>query len=201
MRVYVTGDLGFTADSEEVFGGIDTKLLLATVLLVLVLLGAIYRSPLIALIPLVVVGFAYTCAQGFDLPLREDGRDGLRELDPDPGRAHVRGGNRLLPVARLALPRGAAPASRTSTRRWRSRSGRAGPAILASGLTVTLAMLVLLLADAGSTRPSGRSRRSGCFTCMIAGLTLLPALLTIVGPPGLLAAPRAGRLRRPSDPT
>ena len=60
LGVYVTGDLGFNADFEEVFGVVDTKLLLATVLLVLVLLGAIYRSPLIALIPLVVVGLAYT---------------------------------------------------------------------------------------------------------------------------------------------
>ena len=37
---------------------------------------------------------------------------------------------------------------------------RAGPAILASGLTVTLAMLVLTLADSGDTTRSGRWRRS-----------------------------------------
>ena len=54
-EVYVTGDLGLQADFEEVFGDFDTKLLLATVLLVLFLLGAIYRAPVIALIPLVVV--------------------------------------------------------------------------------------------------------------------------------------------------
>jgi putative drug exporter of the RND superfamily len=30
-----------------------------------VLLGAIYRSPVVAVIPLVVVGFAYGAAQGF----------------------------------------------------------------------------------------------------------------------------------------
>ena len=44
MQVYVTGNLGFSADAKEVFSNIDTKLLLATVVLVLVLLGAIYRS-------------------------------------------------------------------------------------------------------------------------------------------------------------
>ena len=49
MQVLLTGDLGFSADAEEVFGELDTKLLLATVLLVLVLLGAIYRSVLVAL--------------------------------------------------------------------------------------------------------------------------------------------------------
>ena len=60
----MTGDVGFNTDAEEIFGSLDTKLLLATVLLVLILLGAIYRSPLIALMPLVVVGFAYGVAQG-----------------------------------------------------------------------------------------------------------------------------------------
>ena len=65
MTVLLTGDLGFGADAEEVFGELDTKLLLATVLLVLVLLGAIYRAVLVALTPLIVVFFAYTVANGF----------------------------------------------------------------------------------------------------------------------------------------
>src|SRR4051812_46890469 len=64
LKVYVTGDVGFNADFDEVFASFDTKLLLATVVLVLVLLLAIYRSPLIALAPLLVVGFAYAIAQG-----------------------------------------------------------------------------------------------------------------------------------------
>ena len=65
MQIKLTGDLGFNTDASEVFSDIDTKLLLATVLLVLVLLGAIYRSVLVALTPLIVVFFAYTVAQGF----------------------------------------------------------------------------------------------------------------------------------------
>src|SRR4029453_2702574 len=65
LEVYVTGDLGLNADFEEVFGALDTKLLGATVLLVLVLLGAIYRAPLIALIPIVVVALSYQVASGF----------------------------------------------------------------------------------------------------------------------------------------
>ena len=49
LHIYVTGDLGFSADFKKVFGSFDTKLVLATVLLVLVLLLLIYRSPVIAL--------------------------------------------------------------------------------------------------------------------------------------------------------
>ena len=63
MQVYVTGNLGFSADANEVFNNIDTKLLFATVTLVLVLLGLIYRSVVLPFIPLVVVFFAYTVAQ------------------------------------------------------------------------------------------------------------------------------------------
>ena len=65
MRILLSGDVGFSTDADEVFSDIDTKLLLATVVLVLVLLGAIYRSVLVALTPLIVVFFAYTVAQAF----------------------------------------------------------------------------------------------------------------------------------------
>ena len=109
LEVYVTGGLGFNADFEEVFGDLDAKVLGVTVLLVLVLLLLIYRSPLIALMPLVVVGFAYSIAQGFVYLYAKSGRDGERQRDDDPRRAHVRGGHRLLPPARLPIPRGAAP--------------------------------------------------------------------------------------------
>ena len=65
MRIILTGDLGFSVDAEEVFGELDVKLLIATALLVLFLLGAIYRAVLVALTPLVVVFFAYTVATAF----------------------------------------------------------------------------------------------------------------------------------------
>jgi putative drug exporter of the RND superfamily len=44
LQIFVTGDAGFSADFDEVFGSLDTSLLLATVLLVLVLLVADSRS-------------------------------------------------------------------------------------------------------------------------------------------------------------
>ena len=65
MRIILTGDLGFSADAEEVFGDLDVTLLIATALLVLVLLGLIYRAVLVALTPLLVVFFAYTTATAF----------------------------------------------------------------------------------------------------------------------------------------
>ena len=56
-----------------------------------------------------------------------------------------------------------------------------GPAILASGLTVTLAMLVLLRRLAATRRPSRPVAAIGVASSLLAGLTLLPAMLTIFG--------------------
>jgi RND superfamily putative drug exporter len=62
LRAYVTGTAGFVSDSIEVFETIDVTLLMVTVSLVLILLLLIYRSPVIALVPLLTVGIAYTIA-------------------------------------------------------------------------------------------------------------------------------------------
>jgi RND superfamily putative drug exporter len=52
---------------------------------------------------------------------------------------------------------------------------RAGPAVLASGSTVIAAMLVLLLADTGSTHALGPVSAIGVVAVLLAGITLLPA--------------------------
>jgi RND superfamily putative drug exporter len=46
LEVYLSGQVGFGADFEEIFGDIDRKVMFVTIILVLVLLGVIYRSPL-----------------------------------------------------------------------------------------------------------------------------------------------------------
>jgi RND superfamily putative drug exporter len=69
---------------------------------------------------------------------------------------------------------------------------RAGPAVLASGCTVVAAMLVLLLADTGSTNALGPVSAIGVASVLLAGLTLLPALLTAAGRRGFW--PRSSRV-------
>jgi putative drug exporter of the RND superfamily len=180
LKVYVTGNLGFTADFDEVFGSVDTKLLGATVLLVLVLLGAIYRSPLIALIPLVVVGFAYVVAQG------------LIYLYADSGATVSSNSTQILVVllfgvgtdyCLLLVSRYREELHQTEDKHEAMARAvrRAGPAILASGTTVILAMLVLLVAKTGSVHSLGPVCAIGVACVLLAGLTLLPGLLAIAG--------------------
>jgi putative drug exporter of the RND superfamily len=180
MRIILTGDLGFSVDSEEVFGELDTKLLFATVALVLVLLGAIYRSVLVALTPLVVVFFAYGVATAFvylyaksGATVSSNGTTILIVLMFGVGTDYC-----LLLVSRY----------REELRRIEDKHNamaralrRTGPTILASGLTVSLAMLTLVLADAKLTSTLGPVAAIGVACGMVAGLTLLPALLTIFG--------------------
>jgi RND superfamily putative drug exporter len=183
MQVYVTGGVGFSTDANDVFSNIDTKLLLATVLLVLVLLGAIYRSVLVALTPLIVVFFAYTVTQALVYALAKSGATVssnstsiLIVLMFGVGTDYC-----LLLVSRY----------REELRRIDDKHQamgravrRAGPAILASGMTVSLAMLTLALADNKNTSSLGPVAAIAVFTAMVAGLTLLPTLLTVFGRTG-----------------
>ena len=180
LEVYLSGDVGFSTDAEEVFNSLDAKLLLATVLLVLILLGAIYRSPAIALMPIVVVGFAYTVAQGLiyfyatsGATVSDNATSIFVVLMFGVGTDYC-----LLLVSRY----------REELRMWEDKHDamahaltRTGPAILASGLTVSISMLVLLVAENGSIHSLGPVAAIGVACVFVAGLTLLPAMLSIGG--------------------
>jgi RND superfamily putative drug exporter len=58
---------------------------------------------------------------------------------------------------------------------------RAGPAIVASGATVLVGMLCLVFADMNSTASMGPGLAIGIAVGLLAMITLLPALLVIVG--------------------
>jgi RND superfamily putative drug exporter len=58
---------------------------------------------------------------------------------------------------------------------------RSGTAIVASGMTVIISLLVLLFADVGGVRALGPSCAIAVAFALLAGVTLLPALLTIFG--------------------
>jgi RND superfamily putative drug exporter len=183
MQIFLTGDMGFSTDAQEIFGDLDAKLLGATVLLVLVLLGLIYRAVLVALTPLVVVFFSYTVATAFVYLYAKSGADVSSN------------GTTILVVLMFGV---GTDYSLLLVSRYREElrhiedkheaMGRAlrrtGPTILASGLTVALAMLVLVLADTGLTKSLGPVAAIGVACALVAGLTLLPALLTIFGRTG-----------------
>jgi putative drug exporter of the RND superfamily len=180
LEVYVTGDLGLFADFEEVFSEVDTRLLLATVVLVLLLLGAIYRAPLIAIIPIVVVGLGYQVATAF-IYLYADAGNNVNSNST--GILIVLMFGVGTDYCLLLVSRYREELHRVQDKHAAMAGAlrRAGPALLASGCTVIAAMLVLLLADTGSVKSLGPVSAIGVAVVLLAGVTLLPALLTAAG--------------------
>ncbi|HEX8121635.1 MAG TPA: MMPL family transporter [Solirubrobacteraceae bacterium] len=183
LDTYVTGELGFFADFEEVFKNLDVLLLLATVLLVVTLLGAIYRAPLIAITPIIVVFLSYAAATGF-IYLYADAGNNVNSNSTSILVVLMFGVGTdycLLLVSRFREELHRVEDKHLAMER---ALRRAGPALLASGCTVIAAMLVLLLSKAGSTKSLGPVSAIGVACALLAGLTLLPALLTAFGRAG-----------------
>lgn len=181
LGAYVTGPGGIAADLEQVANEAGKTLLIATFSLVLILLLVVYRAPLLAMLPLAVVGTAYMVAIGISYLLIDAGAITVNTE-----------GTFLL----LVLIFGAGTDySLLLVRRYREelQSGRAHrvalptalsesmPAIAASGGTVIAAMLVLLVADLQSTHWLGPILAIGIAVMLAAAFTLLPALLSIAG--------------------
>jgi putative drug exporter of the RND superfamily len=142
----------------------------------------LYRSPVLALVPLVVVGVAYVTTTGviyllndaFDLPVDTTSRSLLLVLMFGAGTDYC-----LLVVARY---RAALVATDRAPDALRESVPEAAPAILASGFTVVAAMLAMLGAVFGILRTLGPVNAIGVSIVLLASLTLLPALLAILGP-------------------
>ena len=176
LRTYITGEAGFTADASEAFEGIDQTLLAITLVLVLGLLLITYRSPIVALVPLVVVGIAYVVAAGVVYGLVDAGAVQVTGQTTAILIVLMFGAGTdycLLLVARTREEDGDVRAAVRVT----------APAILSAGGTVVAAMLVLGLADYRATRTMGPVLALGVAVTVLAGLTLLPALLAVIPPP------------------
>ena len=157
----LTGPAGFSPDAIKVFGNINGTLLLATAGLVFLLLVLIYRSPIFWLIPFFAVLFAEVDRARRRLPAGRGRGDGQRPVRRHPARAGVRRRHRLRAAARRALPRGAAPPRGQARGDARRAAHAPGPAILASGLTVIVALLSLTLAEVNGTAGPRPDRRDG----------------------------------------
>ncbi len=187
LHSYVTGPAGMAAGLEEVAEDAGQTLLVATLGLVLVLLLLVYRAPVLALLPLLVVGTAYMAACGIVYLLIEAG---LIVVNAE--------GTMLL----LVLIFGAGTDySLLLVHRYREEGSLAGalrdsaPAIAASAGTVIAAMLVLLFAELQSTHWLGPVLAIGVATMLVASFTLLPALLALFGERAFWPARPAARVR------
>lgn len=181
INAYVTGPEGFQVDLAGVFAGADFTLLLATVLIVIFLLLVTYRSPILWIVPLLVVGTAdgmagqigRNVAAFFNITADGSITGILSVLVFGAGTNYA-----LLLIARYKEE------LLTIEDRHEAMAKAvkgAGPAILASGGTVALALLTLSFAELGGNRALGLVCASGIVVAMIAALGVLPAAIVVFG--------------------
>jgi RND superfamily putative drug exporter len=181
VDVHISGQGGQAADSAAVFGGIDGKLLYATLAVVILILLFTYRSPVLWLVPILSAvcaleisqGLVYLLAKYAGLTVNGQSQGILTVLVVGAGTDYA-----LLLVARY----------REELRRHEDRHEamafalhRAAPAIMASAATVVVGMLCLSLAEMNSTAGLGPVLAIGVAVTLLVMVTVLPAWLVIFG--------------------
>lgn len=200
LTTQLTGGPAFAADTAAAFEGADLRLLAATAAVVAILLIITYRSPVLWLVPLLVVAIADRVAA---LLVERAGE--LFDVAVDASTSGIvsvlvfgAGTNYAL----LLVSRYREELRRTQDRRQALRDAYRGalPAILSSNITVVLALLTLLLAALPNYRSLGMSAAVGLLVALAYALVALPAALAVCGR-GLFwpFIPRPGQRREGDD--
>src|SRR5579863_5762794 len=181
LSVYVGGPAASANDELKIFKGIDSTLLYSALGVVIVLLLLTYRSPVLWLLPIISAGVALTIAEAVIYLLTQHANLTVNGQSGGILVVLVIGASTdyaLLLVARY----------REELRRHEDRHQamavalrRAGPAIIASGLTVVIGMLCLMAAESNDISGLGPVAAIGVGVGLIAMITLLPALLVVCG--------------------
>ncbi|MFI0034338.1 MMPL family transporter [Streptomyces mutabilis] len=181
LSVEVGGAGALTTDASEVYNSLDGPLLYTTASVVALLLILIYRSPFLWLVPLAVAGIAdylsmgvaYGLNQWFGTSVSGQSSGIMTILVFGVGTDYA-----LLLVSRyreelrrIERPYDAMVAALRGC----------GPAVLASSGTVAAGLLCLLAADLNSSRGMGPLGTVGVLCALAAMLTLLPAILVLLG--------------------
>ncbi|MEW2441842.1 MMPL family transporter [Micromonospora marina] len=182
LRVEVTGGPAFTADLGKVFQGADTTLLLVTAAVVAVLLLVTYRSPFLWLVPLLVVG----ATEQITLRVVESLVPAFGIYLPSgqvTGIASVLVFGAATNYALLLIARYREELRREEDRfaAMRSALRRTAEPILASGSTVVLGVLTLLLSEQETNRALALACATGVILAMLSALFVLPAALLLFG--------------------
>jgi len=181
IEIRLTGPAGIATDTVEIFRNADLVLLGVTVLLVLVVLLAIYRAPLLALIPLVGVGIAMQLTNAVGAALARAGVITIDSSSASIMTVLLFGAGTdyaLFMLMRFREEIGAQPDRFAA---MRSTLDKVGPAVASSATTVVLALLTLVLAIVPGTREFGPFLALGVAFILLVSLTFVPAMVMLLG--------------------
>jgi len=180
MTFRVTGPAGIAGDTLKLFEEADFVLLAATVVIILVLLIVIYRSPLLAIIPLLATAIVY---QVVNQTVALMGAGGL-EIN-----------NSTTSIMSILLFAAVIDYSLFIFSRFREELNHyenkfeamkhamraSGEPVFLAGGTVLAAMLVLFFADFRDYQNFAPIFGTAMFIIMLASITLVPALFALFG--------------------
>ena len=181
LSVYIGGPAASANDEIKIFKGSDSTLLYAALAVVIVLLLLTYRSPVLWLLPIMSAGVALTVAEAVIYLLTQHAN--LTVNGQSEGILVVLVIGASTDYALLLVARYREELRRHSDRHQAMAVAlrRAGPAIIASGMTVVVGMLCLLAAESNDISGLGPVAAIGISVGLIAMITLLPALLVVFG--------------------
>ncbi|HZJ04043.1 MAG TPA: MMPL family transporter [Nocardioidaceae bacterium] len=177
----VGGQGGILGDFVEAFGAIDGLLLGVALLVVLVILLVVYRAPVLPLVVLLsaVLGLGVASAAIYGLASSD-----LLDLNgQSQGMLFILAVGAATDYSLLIVARFREELRDHESQYEAMRSAYRGALepIVASGLTVILGLLCLLLSDLSSLKGLGPVGALGIAGAMLSSLTLLPAALLLLG--------------------
>jgi putative drug exporter of the RND superfamily len=177
----VTGSAAESLDSQQSGNRAQEIVLMATLLLILVLLLLIFRSPIIAVLPLVVIALVSQVATGLIADVNK-----ALSLNTDNTISTILivvlfgvGTDYILFLMfryREALRRG-----EDSKQAMITAVTRVGEVIASAAGVVIVAFLALLLSSLSVLRSMGPALAIAVFTTLMTGLTLVPAIVSLLG--------------------
>lgn len=180
LDLYITGPAGIAVDTTDLFKRADVVLILATVGIVLVLLIVIYRSPLLALIPLLAAGIVFQVTS---------------QLLGLFGKAGLEMSMQSVSIMTILLFAAVTDYSLFVFSRFREElKGHqnkyeamkfamrgTGTPVFYSGATVFAAMIILIFAQLGDYKNFAPIFGVALLVIMLASVTLVPALFAFFG--------------------
>ncbi|WP_373196782.1 MMPL family transporter [Mycobacterium marinum] len=181
LDAHVTGGPAFGADIANAFTNANITLLAVTASVVALLLILTYRSPVLWLLPLLVIAFADRVATTVGTAVAA-----LTGLNFDGSTSGITsvlvfGAGTNYALLLISRYRQELPVHRDHRDALARAVRMAGPAIAASNATVVLALLTLIFAATPSTRSLGALAACGLVVAAVSVLVVLPPLLALCG--------------------
>ncbi|MFD1779257.1 MMPL family transporter [Fredinandcohnia salidurans] len=180
MSFYITGPAGIAGDTLKLFEQADVVLLLATIGIILVLLIAIYRSPLLAFIPLLATGIVY---QVVNQSVALLGAGGLEINNSTTSIMSILLFAAVIDYSLFVFSRYREELNKVESKyeAMKLAMRATGEPVFFAGGTVLAAMLILFFANFRDYQNFAPIFGLAMFFIMLASITLVPALFTLFG--------------------